>query len=551
MIIDARKLPEDETIKSDVCIVGGGTAGITLAKEFIDRQFRVCLLESGGIKPDKETQSLYAGENIGHPYFSLDTARARYLGGTTNRWVIDDGKGSFGARMRSLDEIDFEERDWVPHSGWPFPKSHLDPYYQRAQALCRIEPSSFAVETWEQSPNSLRLPLSNGRVKTVIFKIGSRDPFIQDYIPEISKAANITTYLHANVANIETDEAVRTVKRLRVFCLPGNKFWVAARLIILAAGAIEIPRLLLLSNQMQNVGLGNQYDLVGRYFQEHLHFQLGLFVPSDSNLFLRTSMYNCIHPVNGVSVIGKMSLSERVLRREKLLNYVTQFNPTVMLTSSLGHVFYPNKNTAGARSFKAIYAAVVRGAELQDPKRHLISVLTGLDGVAATIYRALKRRAIKIFTRKKIQLFVLESMSEQLPNPQSRILLSEQRDRLGMNGVQLDWRLSPMDTESAIRSQEILDQEFKRAGLGRLYTLLDADTPPQRIRGGWHHMGTTRMHVDPRKGIVDENSRIHGISNLFIAGPSVFPTSGYANPSLTIIALAVRLADHIKQLMER
>jgi choline dehydrogenase-like flavoprotein len=142
-------------------------------------------------------------------------------------------------------------------------------------------------------------------------------------------------------------------------------------------------------------------------------------------------------------------------------------------------------------------------------------------------------------------------MSEQLPNPQSRILLSEQRDRLGMNGVQLDWRLSPMDTESAIRSQEILDQEFKRAGLGRLYTLLDADTPPQRIRGGWHHMGTTRMHVDPRKGIVDENSRIHGISNLFIAGPSVFPTSGYANPSLTIIALAVRLADHIKQLMER
>jgi choline dehydrogenase-like flavoprotein len=551
MIIDARTLPNEETIDTDVCIVGAGTAGITLAKEFINRQFRVCLLESGGNKPDKETQSLYAGENIGHPYFSLDTARTRYLGGTTNRWDIDDGQGSFGARMHPLDGIDFEERDWVPHSGWPFPKSHLDPCYARAQRLCRIEPASFAVETWEQSPNSLRLPLSDGRVKTVIFKIGSRDPFIQDYIPQISKAANIATYLHANVVNIETDEAVRTVKRLRVVCLTGNKFWVSAKLFVLAAGAIEIPRLLLLSNRTQNVGLGNQNDLVGRYFQEHLHYQLGLFVPSDSNLFLRTSLYNCIHPVNAVSVIGKMSLSERVLRHEKLLNYVTQFNPTVMLSSSLGHVFYPNKHTASARSIKTIYAAIARGAQLQDPKGHIKSVLGGLDDVATTIYRALKRRAIKIFTHKKIQLFVLESMSEQSPNPQSRILLSEQRDQLGMNAVQLDWRLSPMDTESAKRSQEILDQEFQNAGMGRLYTMLDADTPPQRIKGGWHHMGTTRMHVDPQQGVVDENSRIHGISNLFIAGPSVFPTSGYANPSLTIIALAVRLADHIKQLMER
>jgi choline dehydrogenase-like flavoprotein len=551
MIIDSRTIPDDEIIKTDVCIVGAGTAGITLAKEFIDQKFRVCILESGGLKPDKETQSLYRGENVGHPYFSLDTARTRCLGGSTTRWQIEIDNNCPGARMRPLDAIDFAERDWVPYSGWPFRKAHLDPFYERAQTICRIEPPSFSVQDWEEIPKAKRLAFQGDQIKTVIFKFGARDLFIKDYIQQITHASNITTYLYANVINIETDGTARTVKRLEVACLPGNKFWITSKLIILAAGAIEIPRILLLSNKSQNVGLGNQNDLVGRFFMEHLHFQLGLLVPSDQNIFQMTSLYNNIHRVNGVPIRGKLSLSEGVLRRQKLLNYVAQLDPMIMLYSSLGDMFYPYNSSDSVKSLKAIHLALFRGSKLNNPGLHLKNISTGLDDVVVTIYRAIKRRVIKMFNKKRIKLYSLENMSEQVPNPDSRITLSSDKDRLGLNRVRLDWRLSPIDIESAIRTQEIMNQEFRHAGLGRLFSRLKDETPPMPISGGWHHMGTTRMHVDPKKGVVDENSRIHGMSNLYVAGPSVFPTGGYANPSLTIVALAVRLADHIKMIMKR
>jgi len=158
-------------------------------------------------------------------------------------------------------------------------------------------------------------------------------------------------------------------------------------------------------------------------------------------------------------------------------------------------------------------------------------------------------RVLRVLDKQRVRLFRLSNMSEQSPNPDSRVTLGSDRDSLGQRRVRLDWRLTPFDIESAKRSQEILDKELRHSGLGRLYIELNDKTPPHRINGGWHHMGTTRMHTDPEKGVVDENCCVHGISNLFIDGPSVFPTSGYANPSLTIVALAVRLADHIKTLM--
>ena len=551
MIIDARTLPDNETIETDVCIIGAGTAGMTVAREFIGQNFRVCLIESGGLKPDQETQALAAGENIGHPYFSLDTARIRCLGGTSTRWEIAIGNNNFGARMRPLDTIDFEERDWVPYSGWPFPKSHLDPFYQRAQKICKIDPPSYSVKDWEENPHSLRLPLSKGPVETVIFKFGSRNPFIEDYVQAVTRAANITTYLHANLINVETNEAARAVKRLRVACLTGNQFRVSAKIFILAAGAIEIPRLLLLSNQNQSAGLGNQNDLVGRFFMEHPHFSLGLLVPSDENIFQLTGLYNNIHPVNGVPIRGKLSLSETVLRREKLLNYVTQINPMVMLYSSLVDEFIPKIRSDSVKSFIAIYQAIFRRGGLDGIGSHLRNISTGIDDVMKTISRSIKKRVIRNFSKKRIKLYEFENMSEQVPNPDSRITLSPDKDRLGLNHVRLDWRLSPIDIDCAIRSQEIIDQEFQRTGLGRLYNKFNNETSSKGIYGGWHHMGTTRMHIDPQKGVVDPNSRVHDCSNLYIAGPSVFPTGGYANPSLTIVALAVRLADHIKMIMKR
>ena len=549
MIIDSRTLPKDETIDTDVCIVGSGTAGVTLAKEFIDQEFRVCVLESGGLKPDRETQALYQGENIGHPYFTLHSARARYFGGTTNRWNIPVEDDPSGVRMRPLDDIDFEERDWVPYSGWPFNKSHLDPFYRRAQQICKITPHSYDVLDWEDPEKTPSFSLKGEKVKTVIFKFGSRHPFLDEYSKEIAQAENIKIYLYANVIDIETNETARAVTRLQVVCMDGKKFWVRAKFFILAAGAIEIPRLLLSANKTQNVGLGNQNDLVGRFFMEHPHFWSGYYVPSSPDIFNLTGLYDHIHRVNGVPIIGKLSLSEKVLQQEKLLNYVGELVPKVILKSTLNQFLYPRINSKSVNSYRILRSELGRGKLPENFGRHLYNILSGLNGLSVTAYRNLKKRVLRVLDKSSIQLFHLANMSEQAPNPESRVTLGPERDSLGQRRVRLNWRLSDMDLKSAIRSQEILDHELYRSGLGRLYIELDDETPPHRITGGWHHMGTTRMHKDPKKGVVDENSRIYGVFNLFIAGPSVFPTSGYANPSLTIVALAVRLADHIKSLM--
>jgi choline dehydrogenase-like flavoprotein len=549
MIVDSRSLPNNKTLETDVCIIGAGTAGITMAKELIGQQFRVCLLESGGLEPDPETQSLYWGENIGLPYFTLDTARARYFGGSSNRWHISIGNSVLGARMRPLDAIDFEERSWIPHSGWPFDKSHLDPYYERAQSICKIKPFTYDLVDFEDSGTTPRLPLNGDRVKTIVFKFGSRDPFIESYPKEIARADNMITYLHANLLEIETDEGVNTVSRLRLGTLNGNMFWIKARVFILACGGIEIPRLLLNSNKQQHAGLGNQNDLVGRFFMEHLHFWSGVFIPSNPDIFNSTALYNSVHRVNGLPIIGKLAFRDHILRKEKMVNHCIQLIPRVGLNTILDPYLYPDISEEAAASAKLLVSKMRGGNIPDDLGGHIRNVLSEIDDLALAVYRKIKRKISGNLNKRRIRLFILAHMSEQVPNPHSRITLSEKRDRFGLNRIKLNWQASPQDIMSAVRAQEIMGEELHGGGLGRLYIKMKDESPPSDLHGGYHHMGTTRMHVDPKKGVVNENCRVHGLSNLYIAGPSVFPTGGYANPVLTIVALTVKLADHLKHVV--
>ena len=544
-IVDARSVPEDETIDTDVCVVGAGVAGITLAREFIGRGFQVCLLESGDLKFDQQTQSLCLGDSTGHPYFPLHEARARYFGGSANFWEIDIGNNRIGARLRPLDPIDFEERDGIPHSGWPFRKPHLDPFYERAQIICRVEPATYDLEAWEDPEKAPRLPFVPGRVDTVIFKFGWRDVFTRDYAYEIThRADNILTFLFANVIEIEADEAARSVRRLRVACLAGNKFWVAAKIFILAAGGIETPRLLLLSNKVQNVGVGNQHDLVGRYFMEHLHFTSGIFVPAHAQVYESAALYSGIHKVGQVPVIGKLALTEEVLRRERLLNQNVQLIPRSVSDADL----YSSILSKGTTSFQAVRSAVRRGHLPKAFGGHLRNIISDLDALGISAYRKIRRDIIgKVATGEGVQAFHLAHIAEQTPNPDSRVSLADECDCLGLNRVRLHWQLSAIDILSTVRTQQIIGEELRRAGLGRLFIQHRDATLPPDLHGGYHHMGTTRMHTDPRQGVVDERCRVHGISNLFIAGPSVFPTGGYANPTLTTVALAVKLADDVKR----
>ena len=525
MLIDARSLSKDHRIETEVCIVGAGAAGVTLAREFIGQPFRICLLESGGLELDRETQSLYQGERTGHPYFPLDMARLRYFGGSTNHWE---------GWCRPLDEIDFETREYLPYSGWPFDRSHLDPFYGRAQTICQLGPFVYDADAWKLDA-SPPLPFIGDRIITTIYQFSPPTRFGKVYRDEIARAGNTTTFLYANVVDMETTETGQTVTRLRVACLDGNKFWVSAKLFILAAGGIENPRLLLLSNKVQSAGLGNQHDLVGRFFMEHPHLVSGLFLPSHPAS--STDLYRRPHNTEKkVSVLGALTLSAKALRREQLTN----FSAILVPPRSWSQV------SKGVASFKRLLSEFRRGSVPEDFVKHLKNVIVDLDDVAIASYRQFYKSEYPLAT-----WLALENRSEQVPNPDSRVTLTAERDRLGKNRVRLDWRLSSSDKRSIRRGHEIIGEELGRAGLGRLRVVVDDNDSvwDSTMVGGFHHMGTTRMHVDPQQGVVDANCRVHSMSNLFIAGSSVFPTSGYANPTLTIVALAVRLADHVKRIM--
>jgi hypothetical protein len=449
VIIDAHSVPEDTAIETDICIVGAGTAGISLAREFVGHNYRVGLFESGGLEPDKDTQHLYWGENIGLPYFPLDTARARYLGGSINRWHVGLGGNQLGARMRPLDPIDFEERDWIPFSGWPFKKSHLDPFYDRAQSICKINPPTFKPEDWEDPGKSPRLPLNEKQIETVIFKFGLRDPFIYDYAKELRRAENISVYLHANVTEIETDSAGGNVKRLRIECLQGSKFWVSARVFVLAAGGIETPRLLLLSEKTEKGGLGNKGGLIGKFFMEHLHFWSGVFVPSSPDLFKSTALYNDIQTINDVPVIGKLAFTEETMRKEKLVNHCIQLIPRVELQSFLHKFVYPSSETA---------------MHVHSRQSGPFSLFGNRVKAVSTKFRRLGSR----LTKGRVKLFHLANMTEQIPNPESCVTLGDECDSLGKRRVKLNWQVTQDDITSAVRAHEILARELGAADLGRL-----------------------------------------------------------------------------------
>ncbi|WP_138429438.1 FAD-dependent oxidoreductase [Fodinibius saliphilus] len=537
MIIDSSNIETGKVIATDICIIGAGVAGITVAREFINKDVNVLLLESGGLEPNPELQTLNTGKNVGTPYYDLDRTRVRAFGGTSHRWIIDIDNEEQGVRLRGMDSIDFEKRDWVPYSGWPFSKTHLDPYYERAHEVCKIGPYSYDADHWKSSDTRTPLPFVNEKVKTTIFQFTRKNIFYEDYRRELDNAKNITTVLNATALKIEASENAKKVKTILTTTRNGKEFRVKATQFILATGALEIPRLLLLSNDVMKCGLGNQNDLVGRFFMEHPHLWSGVFYPSDPNLYKRAGLYD-VHQQNGTPVMGKLTIDENVLREEQLLNFTTSIHP----------VSIPDPNS-GVQSLKKIGAAVASGRKVDDFEGHLKNCIQNFDGIAAAVLRKVAGPHFDKYldNSSQINAFKLNIMAEQVPDPESRVMLDNVKDQFGQQKIKLDWKLNSQDIRSIRKAQQIVDNELRRSGLGHLEIELKDDVPPPDIHGGWHNMGTTRMHESPENGVVDPNCRVHGILNLFIAGPSVYPTVGYANPVLTAVALSLRLADHLKK----
>jgi choline dehydrogenase-like flavoprotein len=564
MLADARRVPAGADLEADLCIIGAGAAGITLAREFIGTPVRVVLLESGGLELDGRTQALYKGRSsIGLPYFPLDSARLRYFGGSTNHW---------GGVCRPFDDLDFEPRDWIPFSGWPIRRSDLDPYYPRAVDVVRLLSDDWSARSWDERDQLSPLELGDRTAPRISQFVGEKSrSFGTNYREEIRRAANVHAYLHANVEEIETNQTASTATDVRVATLTGNRFSVKAGHFVLAVGGIENPRVLLASNRHQPQGLGNQHDLVGRFFLEHPRFAAGIVAPADAELSV--GFYEP-HHVDDAEIQGYVAFPPEVQRAEGLVDVQVFLEPVydARFESAFNSQDVNSLRTlakGGGGSIDAFGTNLmnvvgdlttgrdftVPGAPLPVPYPDVVGKLLSstsevrdhipdlLGDVAAWGYKRLTGAA-------PLERITLVTRLDPAPNPASRVTLGASRDELGMLRAQLDWRLSSIDRHSAVRATEILGAAFARAGLGRVRVIDEDDRSwPPDLEGGYHHMGTTRMSDHPKQGVVDRDCRVHGMANLFIAGSSVFPTGGSSPPTLTITALALRLGDHLKRVM--
>jgi choline dehydrogenase-like flavoprotein len=319
MLIDGRSVPAGSAFTTDLCIIGAGAAGITLARELADAPFEVTLLESGGFDLDQETQALTDGKIVGMPYRALPSTRLRCFGGTTQHW---------GGWCRAFDDIDFSERDWVPHSGWPITRADLVGYYGRAHEICQLGPFVYDPSDWDLGADQ-PLKLAGTDVKTRIIQFSPPTRFGLRYRDAILHAANTKLYLYSNVVRIEPSENGRQIVRLDLKTLSGNSFSIRAKQYVLATGGIENPRLLLASNQRISSGIGNEHDLVGRYFSDHMQLDTGGIFPlrSDASFDLyQLEARDKIHKptsANGrpTPLMGYFTLTDAAQRSARTLNY--------------------------------------------------------------------------------------------------------------------------------------------------------------------------------------------------------------------------------------
>lgn len=498
--LDARALPSGTMLEPDIAIIGGGPAGISLALALASTRLNILLLESGGANFDPANQKMYAGSQSGLSYIALDAGRLRFLGGSTNHW---------GGWCRPLDEIDFEAREWVPHSGWPFPKNTLAPYYPRAQALVEAGPWLYDKADPSMAPQGPLLPLGEGGVYTSWFQFSkTRDSELPTYFGhryegELKRAAKLTPLLNANVTGIRLSANGQQVDRLDIATLnsqggAGKTFTVKPRITVLAAGGMENARLLLASNDVVKNGVGNQNDLVGRFFADN---------PIPRDVATLVSFAGPLAPYYGA-------------------NLTLTNGPILRATFAPTQAFRRAKQVAGSLT------TVEQPVDLDEAGKAAVVTTAIALGVDASNAKA----------------YSLGCGMELVPDRERRLTLTDEKDALGLPRLKLTMRMADTDFHLYHATLHEMGRQLlaSKAGMIRISR---HEEWSKNMDWGNHHLGTTRMHDDPKQGVVNADGQVHGVGNLYVAGSSLFPTYGASNPTLNLVALTLRLADHLKKVV--
>jgi choline dehydrogenase-like flavoprotein len=532
MLIDFAQDDSPREFVTDVCVIGAGAAGVSLALGFAHTRFSVCLVESGGVRFEPETQALYKGITTGLPWFcELDDCRLRRYGGTTS--------GDWGGGCTPLDDLDFAPRPWVPFSEWPISKDELFPYYERAREMFELSSAPFEdLDLLRQvlaqlDPDPLAF---DPAILVNRYYLKSGVHFGRDH-QSLHQIPNVTLLLHANAVNLQPSGNAKTLDKIDIRAISGRSGTIRARAYILACGGIETARLLLDSNTVEPHGVGNGHDLVGRFFMDHPSGTCGTVV-TDQPERLVAAYDHSWHWERRLPVYPTLCLSDGLQKRMRLLNARYRL---------VGREDEPTAD--GVLALRGLLAQVRRRRMNGDVFRQLRRIGADLGHVATATRRHLKGQNV---TAMRLDL---DGVFEQAPNPDSRITLSDEIDSLGQRRARLDWRFTELDWRTFRHFADHFDAQLRQLGLGYLKTAdwLLSDKPElnSQLRGVAHHLGTTRMSDDPRSGVVDRNCCVHGIDNLFVNSGSVMPTGGFAGPTFTIVALGIRLADHLKDRLAR
>lgn len=518
MILDLRE-EVPSPLKFDLCVVGSGAAGLAIASEMSGGPLNVTLLESGGMDLEPATQALYDVDISGLRHPGSTEGRFRVCGGSTTKW---------GGQALPLMPSDFERRDWIPYSGWPINFDELGPYYQRSGRFLLIDSMNFDTDLFRHL--GTRPPRFDPDQLWYHFSKWSPVPNIREhYLPAIRSSRNCTLLLHANVTNIVLEPGCERVRQVEVQSLEGRKAVVQAKTFVLCAGGIETARLLLANRKQQPNGLGNECDLVGRFFQDHPSAAVGWLNTPDP---ARAQRFLNVFHRRGLKYSVRCTATAQWQRRNQTLNI------------SMGTNFVERDSTL--QDLKGIYSAI------RERK---------VDGVAGKLLRAALHPAAAVSPSYQYLVhgrsyapgapMQISLTSEQQPNPESRILLSEKLDALGLPRANVCWRPTELTLHTIRKFVETLREQFRHAALGGIETdawvFSDSENWTEHITDQFHHIGTARMDHSPRAGVVDSNCQVHGIKNLYIGSSAVFPTSGHSNPTLTIIALCIRMADRLKR----
>ncbi len=510
-------------------------------RELTGSGIQILLIERGDVS-DQAAADLTTDLDFESPHFVfLKHLVHNQFGGMSAIWNnrLPDGVTP-AARYLPFDPLDFETRSWVPDSGWPITFDQMRPYYDRSRKLCGMDPFDFDGPL----PETGRIPFSSpsGELVTRLDQMGPSTVFTGLSLKEMTSSDQV--HLVTNAVAVELVSADGTEENMATTSVRtsgGVPFTIRSRFVVVAGGALESARLLLNSTAQHSTGLGNHFDNVGRYFMEHPRILLshGSFSPKGSATAM--DLYEP-HVADGKVLEGKLSLSEAVLRREELLNGNAQFIPYHQSLSQL----------EGARSARIALDSIKR-REFTGVPKHLAKAIRHAPSIARWSLDQRLDLPESAVGDKGARSFKLIYQPEQAPNRENRVTLSERRDAFGYRIAHLSWRWSEIDLRSIRRVRQIFASELQASGLADFVQAEDDIFPrgadvatPGSVA---HLIGTTRMHDLPRQGVVDRDCRVHGTSSVYVAGAAAFPTGGCANPTLTVVALAIRLADELKRVM--